>query len=953
MKGYLNGTLQGEGFISYSLSTNRMPGDGNFQVSFNNHVDQRDSPEIIDRVVLYKGVLSAGNIAANCATVGLTVGAITVKPPIDTADSRLRNTPADLNAVPITPVLKTFIIDSQTIAVAGSFREWFLERQNIEFPNLYVNEKNYRNGYLQRYSYEFVNKYCLLDLYRSYQPLIVDAFDDSASFTVDGSPITVIGRWSTSIGLMRYPDLIDQTVAVENLVADIAQYAYIRLPTPMALGSTHSITCFGQTIPLVYDRNLPASSIKVNQEGYLPEAGRKYAYLGRWLGVSINNTAGKWNPTAAPGYNGTFEILPIGSNTSVFSGVATLRDTTDEVNRNDGNPPILVAGEIVYQLDFSNFNVEGSYQIYVPGIGYSYEFTIGRKAIAKCFWTTIRGLYHHRSGYEEIGPPYTNWVWHNAKGWTWVGTFVCDETQYSKRILTSDGSSYSSIFGAYFSLISHLPTGKLFREVRGGWYDAADFDNRPMHLITVRDIIEPYLRFPQNFTDGQLNLPTSGNGIPDILDEAEWGLNVFRLGQHDDGGVACEIEANLHEKDWPWTTVTKYYIGRANRQDTLEYAWCAAKLARAYLMVGTPLALSKAAVYTDSAIRAFNWGINPNNTLAYTFDQTKTNVNYTFTYSEDPDKINVRIVPAAAALFALTKDPRFASYITDDTFAVYYASQRDDLNNFARNISSEMLLDLLDYFPTQCENYRNLILGFSNDWVNRQNAHPYYMMSFLPTTEYWAYNFVSWGMCHPETRGRIFIYSWLMTNESSWRDHALITMDSAVGCNPLGRTQVTGLGKVPPIHNLDGWLARSEVEDNIWEPTPGISPYQFTAIDGYCSGYTGIVPLTYRLTADARTPEKFIGVNLNLLPGGFSNTVANDRAVVGNWLKFKAPLWRQSCELEEGYVPGGEYTIWETVGGKAFMWGCLMGGSYQPDPAWAAKVPATNRYDLDGLVFLP
>ncbi len=30
--------------------------------------------------------------------------------------------------------------------------------------------------------------------------------------------------------------------------------------------------------------------------------------------------------------------------------------------------------------------------------------------------------------------------------------------------------------------------------------------------------------FPERFTDNMLNIPESGNGIPDLLDEARWEL---------------------------------------------------------------------------------------------------------------------------------------------------------------------------------------------------------------------------------------------------------------------------------------------------------------------------------------------------------------------------------------------------------------------------------------------
>ncbi|MCB1135851.1 MAG: glycoside hydrolase family 9 protein, partial [Chlamydiia bacterium] len=69
---------------------------------------------------------------------------------------------------------------------------------------------------------------------------------------------------------------------------------------------------------------------------------------------------------------------------------------------------------------------------------------------------------------------------------------------------------------------------------QGGWHDAADWDRRTQHLTCVLDLLNAYEIAPQKFLDGQLNIPESGNGIPDILDEAEYGLRVWLKSQNAD-----------------------------------------------------------------------------------------------------------------------------------------------------------------------------------------------------------------------------------------------------------------------------------------------------------------------------------------------------------------------------------------------------------------------------------
>ena len=41
-----------------------------------------------------------------------------------------------------------------------------------------------------------------------------------------------------------------------------------------------------------------------------------------------------------------------------------------------------------------------------------------------------------------------------------------------------------------------------------------------------------YEAFPDHFVDGELNIPGSGNGLPDLLDEARWLLRFYHRTRH-------------------------------------------------------------------------------------------------------------------------------------------------------------------------------------------------------------------------------------------------------------------------------------------------------------------------------------------------------------------------------------------------------------------------------------
>jgi hypothetical protein len=62
--------------------------------------------------------------------------------------------------------------------------------------------------------------------------------------------------------------------------------------------------------------------------------------------------------------------------------------------------------------------------------------------------------------------------------------------------------------------------------VWGGWHDAGDWDREDWHPTVSNELLLTYELAPHKFRDGELNIPESGNGIPDIVDEARW-VSIF------------------------------------------------------------------------------------------------------------------------------------------------------------------------------------------------------------------------------------------------------------------------------------------------------------------------------------------------------------------------------------------------------------------------------------------
>ncbi len=141
-----------------------------------------------------------------------------------------------------------------------------------------------------------------------------------------------------------------------------------------------------------------------------------------------------------------------------------------------------------YRLDFSAFKKPGKYLIRA-GSGSSPEFTIGEDVYKGSAEFCLRYMRQQRTGFN----PFLNDSCHTHDGYTLYGPMP-DSTKI---------------------------------DVVGGWHDASDYlqysttsANATYHLLMAwRD-------FPSAFIDSKAYNGLDGkNGVPDILDEARWGLD--------------------------------------------------------------------------------------------------------------------------------------------------------------------------------------------------------------------------------------------------------------------------------------------------------------------------------------------------------------------------------------------------------------------------------------------
>ena len=363
--------------------------------------------------------------------------------------------------------------------------------------------------------------------------------------------------------------------------ADIIHNAFVKVK-PMVTGERIDLGAAGE---FVYDPSLPTPVFKVNQVGYAPNA-RKYAYIGAWMGASGPL------PLAKTFDGRPFSVHSAKTEVKLYGG--TLKARCADPVRN-GTP---FTGEEVLEIDLTPIAEEGEYYISVDGIGRSAAFKICGRAIAEAWGHHMLGIFNKRCGVEKK-EPYTKWPSGVCHLKVYRGVHPSDDWHYGKYVFPADGKEILNRDGRPFKF-THFPVIAASRSlcdmeaplrIPGGYHDAADYDRRPMHLVIPRALAMVYLLKPGNFTDGQLRIPESKNGVPDILDEALWGIRHLVKAQQDDGGVGTWIETCAHPGGNSASPVQDstnhtYFIARPTHNSCYDFAGTAALVARAFLAAG-------------------------------------------------------------------------------------------------------------------------------------------------------------------------------------------------------------------------------------------------------------------------------------------------------------------------------------------------------------------------------
>lgn len=164
------------------------------------------------------------------------------------------------------------------------------------------------------------------------------------------------------------------------------------------------------------------------------------------------------------------------------------------------------SGETNYTADFSAITAEGTYTVR-SGDAESYPFEIRQGVYADAFMTVFHVLYLQRCG-TELPVDF-------------AGNFAHPACHTGKAILYGTDDT---------------------KDVSGGWHDAGDYGRYVVSgAKAAADLLFAYRDFPDALQGDDYDIPESGNGVPDVLDEVRYELEWMLKMQDKSGGVYHKV----------------------------------------------------------------------------------------------------------------------------------------------------------------------------------------------------------------------------------------------------------------------------------------------------------------------------------------------------------------------------------------------------------------------------
>jgi len=516
------------------------------------------------------------------------------------------------------------------------------------------------------------------------------------------------------------------------------------------------ILVFSIKISFAQDKRINPNNIRLNQIGFYPNAPKTAIIL--------------------TDDDDIFYVQSIGNKT-VFKGTLTKSINPD------------FAGKTTEIADFSALHKPGEYMLYLPGTGYSFLFKIKKSVHKEVADASIKAYYFMRAS-VSLDEKYAG-KWHRGEGHPDTSVLIHSSAASDVR-----------------------PAGTIISSPRG-WYDAGDYNKYIVNSgISTSTLLSLYEDFPAYMKTVKLNIPESGNNIPDVLNEVLWNLRwMLTMQDPEDGGVYHKLTNAAFDKfEMPDKATAPRYVVQKGTAATLDFAAVMAQASRVSRKFPKELP-GLADSCLNEANKAWDWAIkNPD--VSYDQDAMNKKFSPAITTGAYGDRnFNDEFIWAASELFVTTQNSQFLKNINllpDDTMPVPTWSQVKLLGYYAliKNNSS-----FGGNAPKELPEIKKRLLAFADDLVHGADETAYKTVMDKSARNFnWGSNSIA------ANEGVALIQAYKLSNDPKYLVYALDNLDYILGRNGTGYSYVTGYGSKTPMHPHH----RPSASDSVADPVPGL-----------------------------------------------------------------------------------------------------------------------------------
>lgn len=379
----------------------------------------------------------------------------------------------------------------------------------------------------------------------------------------------------------------------------------------------------------------------------------------------------------------------------------------------------------------------------------------------------------------------------------------------------------------------------LARDMRGGWFDAGDTNKYVTFASTaVHQLLDAYRQNPALWTD-DFNIPESGNGIPDLLDEIRYEIEWLKRMQADDGGAFIKVgTTDFRTFERPSLDPRPRFYAPQCSSATIDIA---SMFAHAALVFNSVPALSgDVEDLQRRSIKAWQW---------YHSHPHQTDCDTQAVKSGDADRSLEQqadnAIAAAIYLSLLTHNPSYETYLIENlrnycfychqTWYPYRPILGDALLYYIQQPSAAPRLKL------RVINSLENLIKHSKTYGLHPEFTPY--SAYMPDDQYhWGSNFVQ--AVYGITNFDVYRVLDSSTLRSQYYDRALEAIHYFHGVNPLGLVYLSNMYAYGASHSANEmyheWFGHG-IYDNALTSESGPAPGYLTG--GPNKNYTGDAPV--------------------------------------------------------------------------------------------------------------